>query len=237
MVSQTPPAVRIEELSKIYEESATHRAVLKSVNATFEGGQFTALLGRSGSGKSTLLNLISGIDVVSQGTIWIGEKNVTAMREQERTLLRRTMIGFVFQFFNLIPTLTAWENVSLVLELSGAKESVARVQAQEWLERVGLAHRFRDYPDRLSGGEQQRVAIARALAHNPLLILADEPTGNLDEENGAAVLDILLSLVREGNKTLIMATHSLEIVPHADAVFRVTDGHVVKESIKSLQPI
>lgn len=233
------PGVRIEQLTKIYDESATGRPVLKDVNASFEGGQFTVLLGRSGSGKSTLLNLISGIDVASQGTIWIGEQNVTMMREQERTLLRRKMIGFVFQFFNLIPTLTAWENVSLVLELSGSKESVARRQAQEWLERVGLAHRFRDYPDRLSGGEQQRVAIARALAHNPQLMLADEPTGNLDEENGAAVLDILLSLVRESNKTLIMATHSLEIVPHADDVFRVTEGHVVrdtKDTVLDYQP-
>jgi putative ABC transport system ATP-binding protein len=231
------PTVRIEQLTKIYDGSASHRAVLKDVNATFAGGKFTALLGRSGSGKSTLLNLISGIDVVSQGTIWIGEQNVTAMREQERTLLRRKMIGFVFQFFNLIPTLTAWENVSLVLELSGMKESVARAEAQTWLERVGLAHRFRDYPDRLSGGEQQRVAIARALAHNPQLILADEPTGNLDEENGEAVLEILLSLVRESNKTLIMATHSLEIIPHADAVFRVTEGHVVEDKHLRLEPI
>jgi putative ABC transport system ATP-binding protein len=231
------PAVRIEQLTKIYDESATNRPVLKDVNATFDGGKFTVLLGRSGSGKSTLLNLISGIDVASEGTIWIGDQNVTVMREQERTLLRRTMIGFVFQFFNLIPTLTAWENVSLVLELSGSKENAARAQAQEWLERVGLSHRFRDYPDRLSGGEQQRVAIARALAHNPQLILADEPTGNLDEENGAAVLDILLSLVREGNKTLIMATHSLDIVPHADAVFRVTEGHVVRDVMTGYQPV
>lgn len=231
------PTVRIEHLTKIYEESASQRAVLKDVNATFKGGAFTVLLGRSGSGKSTLLNLISGIDIATQGTIWIGEQNVTAMREQERTLLRRTMIGFVFQFFNLIPTLTAWENVSLVLELSGMKESAARSESQEWLERVGLAHRFRDYPDRLSGGEQQRVAIARALAHNPQLILADEPTGNLDEENGETVLDILLSLVREGNKTLIMATHSLEIVPHADAVFRVTEGHVVEDRHLQVEPM
>jgi len=230
------PTVRIEQLTKIYDGSASHRPVLKDVNATFDGGKFAVLLGRSGSGKSTLLNLISGIDIATEGTIWIGDKNVTVMREQERTLLRRTMIGFVFQFFNLIPTLTAWENVSLVLELSGSKESVARAQAQEWLERVGLSHRFRDYPDRLSGGEQQRVAIARALAHNPQLILADEPTGNLDEENGAAVLDILLSLVREGNKTLIIATHSLDIIPHADAVFRVMEGHVVRDAISGYQP-
>ena len=228
--------VRVEHLTKIYDESATGRPVLKDVNATFEGGKFTVLLGRSGSGKSTLLNLISGIDVPSEGSIWIDDQNVTIMREQERTLLRRKRIGFVFQFFNLIPTLTAWENVSLVMELSGTKESMARAGAQEWLERVGLSHRFRDYPDRLSGGEQQRVAIARALAHNPHLILADEPTGNLDEENGAAVLEILLSLVKENNKTLIMATHSLEIIPHADAVFRVTEGHVVRDTILGFQP-
>lgn len=226
----TAPAVRVENLTKVYDESASHRAVLKDVNATFAAGRFSALLGRSGSGKSTLFNLISGIDTPSTGAIWIGDVNVTALSEKERTLLRRRHIGFVFQFFNLIPTLTAWENVSLVLELGGMREKEARVSAQQWLERVGLAHRFRDYPDRLSGGEQQRVAIARALAHDPQLILADEPTGNLDEENGAAVLDILLSLVREGGKTLVMATHSLEIVPHADAVYRVTEGHVVADA-------
>ncbi len=230
------PAVRVENLTKVYDASASNRAVLSEVNATFAAGRFSALLGRSGSGKSTLLNLISGIDTPSTGTIWIGDTNVTALSEKERTLLRRRHIGFVFQFFNLIPTLTAWENVSLVLELGGMREKEARASAQQWLERVGLAHRFRDYPDRLSGGEQQRVAIARALAHEPQLILADEPTGNLDEENGAAVLDILLSLVREGGKTLIMATHSLEIVPHADAVYRVTEGHVVADPAPTTQP-
>ena len=188
------------------------------------------LLGRSGSGKSTLLNLISGIDLPTSGEIWIGESNVTRLSERDRTLFRRKRIGFIFQFFNLIPTLTAVENVALPLELGRMGEAGARERAALWLERVGLGNRLdRHYPDRLSGGEQQRVAIARALAHEPDLILADEPTGNLDEETGESVLALLLDLVRASNKTMIMATHSLEIVPHADQVYRVTEGRLLRD--------
>ncbi|MDQ4077396.1 MAG: ABC transporter ATP-binding protein [Chloroflexota bacterium] len=227
---QDAPHVRVESLTKIYEESHTGRHVLDNVTATFEGGRFTVLLGRSGSGKSTLLNLISGIDLPTEGDIWIGDTNVTRLSERERTLFRRRNIGFVFQFFNLIPTLTAVENVSLPLELGGTEEREAHARAAQLLERVGLGNRLDDYPDRLSGGEQQRVAIARALAHNPILILADEPTGNLDEDTGDSVLTLLLDLVREAGKTMIMATHSLEIVLHADHVFRVTDGHLVEDT-------
>jgi putative ABC transport system ATP-binding protein len=222
-------AVRVEGLTKIYDESRSGRAVLGDVNATFFTGQFSVLLGRSGSGKSTLLNLISGIDLPTRGEIWIGDVNVTRLSERERTLLRRRDIGFVFQFFNLIPTLTAGENVSLPLELGGMIEKQARKRAQTLLDRVSLANRMDDYPDRLSGGEQQRVAIARALAHQPALILADEPTGNLDEETGQTVLALLLELVRESGRTMIMATHSLEIVPYADHVFRMTEGQLVEE--------
>jgi putative ABC transport system ATP-binding protein len=222
-------AVRVEGLTKVYEESRSGRAVLRDVNATFYTGQFSVLLGRSGSGKSTLLNLISGIDLPTSGEVWIGDVNVTRLSERERTLLRRRDIGFIFQFFNLIPTLTATENVALPLELGGMNQKQASTRATNLLERVGLANRMTDYPDRLSGGEQQRVAIARALAHEPAIILADEPTGNLDEETGQTVLTLLLDLVRESGKTMIMATHSLEIVPHADHVFRMTEGHLVEE--------
>ncbi|MGB0385489.1 MAG: ABC transporter ATP-binding protein [Ardenticatenaceae bacterium] len=223
------PSVRVESLTKIYEEGASQRAVLSDVSTTFEGGKFTVLLGRSGSGKSTLLNLISGIDLATKGDIWIGDVNVTSLSERDRTLLRRYHVGFVFQFFNLIPTLTAAENVSLPLELGGMKEEQAYRRSQDLLERVGLGDRLDDYPDRLSGGQQQRVAIARALAHDPVLILTDEPTGNLDEETGVSVLRLLLKLVREGGKTLIMATHSLEVVPYADHVFQVTEGNLVED--------
>ncbi len=223
------PSVRVEGLTKVYEQSTSGRHVLDQVSATFEGGRFSVLLGRSGSGKSTLLNLISGIDLPTTGQIWIGDVNVTRLSEQERTLFRRRYIGFVFQFFNLIPTLTAVENVSLPVELSGVAEREARRRAAALLERVGLGSRLADFPDRLSGGEQQRVAIARALANDPALILADEPTGNLDEESGDTVLSLLLTLVRESGKTLLMATHSLEIVPLADHVYRVTEGQLVQD--------
>ena len=221
------PSVRVQSLTKVYQESASQRAVLSEVDTSFEAGKFTVLLGRSGSGKSTLLNLISGIDLPTNGDIWIGDVNVTKLSERDRTLLRRYHIGFVFQFFNLIPTLTAGENVSLPLELAGVGEREARKRAASLLDRVGLGDRLDDYPDRLSGGQQQRVAIARALAHDPILLLADEPTGNLDEETGLAVLQLLLDLVREAGKTLIMATHSLEVVPFADYVYNVTEGNLV----------
>ncbi|MBA3532621.1 MAG: ABC transporter ATP-binding protein [Ardenticatenales bacterium] len=229
MQPSTASTIRVEALTKIYEESRTGRAVLNNVSATFVPGRFSVLLGRSGSGKSTLLNLISGIDLPTSGNIWFGELNVTQFSEHERTLLRRHQIGIIFQFFNLIPTLTAVENVALPLELGGTGERHARQQAAEWLEKVGLGDHLDTFPDRLSGGEQQRVAIARALSHEPQLILADEPTGNLDEETGEAVLAILLDLVHASGKTLLMATHSLEIVPHADHVFRVTEGHLVED--------
>lgn len=223
----TAPSVRIQSLTKTYQEGASQRAVLSEVNTSFEAGKFTVLLGQSGSGKSTLLNLISGIDLPTTGDIWIGDVNVTQLSERNRTLLRRYHIGFVFQFFNLIPTLTAGENVSLPLELAGVGERQARKQAASLLDRVGLGDRSDDYPDRLSGGEQQRVAIARALAHDPILLLADEPTGNLDEGTGLTVLKLLLELVREAGKTLIMATHSLEVLPFADYVYNVTEGKLV----------
>lgn len=224
------PTVRIESLTKIYDESKTQRAVLNKLDITFEAGKFSVLLGRSGSGKSTLLNLISGIDLPTEGDIWIADVNITQLSERERTLLRRKHIGFIFQFFNLIPTLTAGENISLPIELAGGNESQARQRALDLLERVGLEDRFDDYPDQLSGGEQQRIAIARALAHDPVLIVADEPTGNLDEETAEAVLKLLLDLVREVGKTLIIATHSLEIVPYADHVFRMKDGQLAEET-------
>jgi putative ABC transport system ATP-binding protein len=231
--TEMAPTVRIESLTKIYEESKTQRAVLNNLDITFEAGKFSVLLGRSGSGKSTLLNLISGIDLPTEGQIWIADVNVTRLSERERTLLRRKHIGFIFQFFNLIPTLTAGENISLPIELAGGSERLARQRAQELLERVGLGDHFDDYPDRLSGGEQQRVAIARALAHDPVLIVADDPTGNLDEETAEAVLELLLNLVRAVGKTLIMATHSLEIVPYADHVFRMKDGQLVEETSRA----
>ncbi len=200
------------------------RAVLHDVNIEFERGEFVVLLGKSGSGKSTLLNLLGGIDTPSSGAISIAGIGLTALPEHNRTLFRRKNIGFIFQFYNLLPTLTVGENVLLPLELNGAADRAGQRHAIELLDRVGLADRRDSYPDRLSGGEQQRVAIARALVHDPLLILADEPTGNLDADTGRTVLELLDTLTRQAGKNLVMATHSGEAIGYADRVFRIEDG-------------
>jgi putative ABC transport system ATP-binding protein len=223
------PIVCIDNLSKSFEEGGSSRSVLDGVTGKFLSGEFVVILGKSGSGKSTLLNLISGIEKPSSGAIAINGLEITSLKERERTLFRRDHIGFVFQFFNLIPTLTVLENVTLPQELAGRTASQVSVHATALLDRVGLADRQDTFPDKLSGGEQQRVAIARALAHDPLLVLADEPTGNLDEETGALVLNLLLELTRSAHKTLIMATHNPEVVPLADRVFSIHDGRLVTE--------
>ncbi len=203
--------------------------VLQNAHAEFEPGQMTVILGRSGSGKSTLLNLISGIDAPDSGQIWVDGRDLTALSERDRTLFRRARIGFIFQFFNLIPTLTVGENVSLPLELNRVPRTEARGKAEALLDSVGLLDRWNTFPEKLSGGEQQRVALARALVHDPLLILADEPTGNLDEETGSQVLSLLTRLAREQDRTLLMVTHSQEAASHADRVLRLTHGQLVEE--------
>jgi putative ABC transport system ATP-binding protein len=220
--------VQLENLRKEFQEGDVQRCVLQDITLQFEAGEFVVLLGRSGSGKSTLLNLISGIDQPSAGTILINGQAITELDERSRTLFRRDQIGFVFQFFNLIPTLTVLENVTLPQELAGISPQVAQQSAVNLLERVGLSDRLYTYPDKLSGGQQQRVAIARALAHDPRLILADEPTGNLDEETGERVLHLLLDLTRDCKKTLIMATHNPDIARLADRVLRVQDGYLTR---------
>jgi putative ABC transport system ATP-binding protein len=211
-------------LSKSYQEGSRTRWVLHEACISIHPGEFIAILGKSGSGKSTLLNLISGIDRTDSGEIWLGGQNMTAMDDHQRTLFRRKNIGFIFQFFNLIPTLTVWENVILPLELSGMIEDEHSHLAEKLLEDVGLEERTQTFPDRLSGGEQQRVAIARALVHNPLLVLADEPTGNLDEDTGRQILTLLDRLTRQAGKNLILVTHSREAAGIADRVFTLRDG-------------
>lgn len=205
------------------------RHVLRSANAEFYSGEFVAILGKSGTGKSTLLNLISGIDYPDSGTLWLEETNLTALTEQQRTLFRRSSVGFIFQFFNLLPTLTVWENVILPLELLGKTSPTDLANAAELLEQVGLPDRHKTFPDRLSGGEQQRVAIARALVHDPLLVLADEPTGNLDEETGRQVLALLDRLTRQAGKNLIMVTHNAEAASYADRILYLREGQFTAE--------
>jgi putative ABC transport system ATP-binding protein len=219
--------VRLENLSKRYKEGGRNRSVLQDVNAEFAPGESVAILGKSGSGKSTLLNLISGIDLVDGGSIWVDGQSLTDFDERQRTLYRRQNIGFVFQFFNLIPTLTVWENVVLPLELAGVPNGEIEHRAESLLEAVGLLDRRETFPDRLSGGEQQRVAIARALVHDPLLVLADEPTGNLDEETGRQVMSLLDRLTRQKGKNLILVTHSAEAAAYADRVLTLRDGTLV----------
>jgi putative ABC transport system ATP-binding protein len=221
------PILQIRDLTKHYEEGNQSRSILNHVNLEIETGEFFVLLGKSGSGKSTLLNLISGIDRADGGQVIIGETDIIALDEKRQTLFRRDHIGIIFQFFNLIPTLTVLENIMLPSELRGINRQKIEQSARRLLERVGLADRADTFPDKLSGGEQQRVAIARALVHEPILVLADEPTGNLDEDTGRNVLKLLLELTRDAGKTLVMATHNPEIIPLADRVCRIHEGKLV----------
>lgn len=218
--------VRLEDLGKNFKEGPHTRVVLRSINATFARGESVAIVGESGSGKSTLLNLISGIDRVDRGSIWVDGQNLTTLDERQRTLFRRHHIGFVFQFFNLLPTLTVEENVVLPLELNGINGMGATERAYDLLDAVGLADRGDSFPDRLSGGEQQRVAIARALTHDPRLVLADEPTGNLDEETGHHILGLLDRLTRHAGKNLILVTHSRDAAAYADRMLYLTEGRL-----------
>ncbi len=221
--------LRFQDLTKSYYEGDIRRVVLQNAHAEFHAGEITAILGKSGSGKSTLLNLISGIDEPDSGQIWVDGQDLTTLPERERTLFRRSRIGFVFQFFNLIPTLTVGENVTLPLELNRVPRTQANEKARELLDAVELLERWDTFPEKLSGGEQQRVALARALVHEPLLILADEPTGNLDEETGAQMMSLLARLTREQNGTLLMVTHNPEAAAHADRVLRLTHGQLIAE--------
>ena len=221
--------VRIENLSKAYAEGGQVRAILQDANATFQEGEFVAIRGRSGSGKSTLLNLLAAIDRPTSGDIYINGACLTQLSPRDRTLFRRDNIGFVFQFFNLIPTLSVLENVLLPAELAGAQAANGSARrALELLDRVGLADRRDAFPDKLSGGEQQRVAIARALVRNPRLVLADEPTGNLDDNTGQAVMALLSEMTHQQGKTLVMVTHSHKLAALADRVLTIEAGKIVE---------
>ena len=211
---QRSPLVRLDRVSKDYREGEESRHVLRETSATFAEGELVAVRGRSGSGKSTLLNLVAGTCL-------------SRLRADERTLFRRDHLGFVFQFFNLIPTLTVLENVQLPAELGGRTPAAAAAKARALLAEVGLEGRSATFPDRLSGGEQQRVAIARALVQDPRLVLADEPTGNLDDATGRAVLDLLDRVTRRAGRTLVLVTHSAQVAAMADRAFAIEDGHVV----------
>jgi putative ABC transport system ATP-binding protein len=216
--------VKINNVTKSFTEGSKKRKVLDNISQDIYEGEIVILLGKSGSGKSTVLNLLSGVDLPDSGSIFIRDNEINELSETERTILRREEIGFVFQFFNLIPTLTVEENLLLPLELNGKDSYESRIE--EMLSKVGLDDRVNSYPDVLSGGEQQRIAIARALIHDPSIILADEPTGNLDYENGAKIIELLDDLVRSRNKTMIMATHSKELIGIADRILSIKNGKI-----------
>jgi putative ABC transport system ATP-binding protein len=219
------PLVRLTRVGKDYAEGGESRRVLHDAELAVAEGEFVAIRGRSGSGKSTVLNLIAGIDRPSSGEVVVDGVPLGSLTPTERTRFRRDHVGIVFQFFNLIPTLDVLENVLLPAELAGDRS--ARARALELIDRVGLAERAASFPDRLSGGEQQRVAIARALVRGPRLVLADEPTGNLDDASSAVVLRLLDSLTRQAGRTLLLATHSREVAALADRVLTIEHGRIV----------
>ena len=218
--------ILLADIFKAYDDSGEQRVIFDRMTTMFASGQFSVIMGKSGVGKSSLLNLISGIDLPGAGSITIGSNKVSQMDDTRRTIFRRQHIGFVYQFFNLIPVLTVLENVTLVAELDGQPRTRSKDSAVRLLEKVGLADRCSHYPDKLSGGEQQRVAIVRSLVNDPDIILADEPTGNLDQETGKIILDMITTLAGEKGKTLIMVTHSPEALAYADKVYTVA-GHTL----------
>ena len=215
-------------LTKRYEEGNEARSVIERADAYIHRGEFVALAGPSGSGKTTLLNLISGIDTPTSGDVLINSVPITKLSEKDRTLFRRKNIGFVFQFFNLIPTLSVRENLLLPLQLNSFPSAESDERVNDLLERVGMGDRIDSYPDRLSGGEKQRVAIARALVHDPPLILADEPTGNLDADTGMTILSLLKSLIDGSGKTMVIVSHSDVVAGMADRVLAMEDGKLVE---------
>ena len=223
--------IQAQKLTKVYGSGSTAVTALDHVNITIKEGEFVAIMGPSGCGKSTLLHLLGGLDKPSEGDVLIAGHNLVDLKDDKLTELRRRKIGFVFQFFNLIPVLNAVENAALPVTLDGVKPAEARAKAEEWLTRFGLADRFVNRPDQLSGGQQQRVAIARALVADPELILADEPTGNLDTRSGDEIASLLRDVSKKYNRTVVMVTHDPRIAAYADRIIFLKDGKVVDETL------
>jgi putative ABC transport system ATP-binding protein len=218
------PLVVVEDVVKRFDQAGV--VALDGVSMSMTRGEIVALVGASGSGKSTLLNILGGIDAATSGRVVVGGRDVTLASDRDMVRLRRTLIGIVFQFFNLMPTLTVMENVTLPAELAGVREHDARMRAERLLDAVGMRARATHRPHELSGGEMQRTAIARALINEPALLLADEPTGNLDSRNGAVVLDLLRGLSRERSTALLIATHDATVAASADRIIEMRDGRV-----------
>ena len=214
-------------------DTGTHRVeILRGIDFEVPAGQFVAIMGASGSGKSTLLGLLAGLDAPTTGRIVIDRQDITGLSEDKLAVVRGRKIGFVFQSYQLIPTLTAEENVLLPYELAGGDVSAGTVRARELLESVGLSDRLDHYPVQLSGGEQQRVALARAFMGRPPILMADEPTGNLDSANGAHVLDLLITLNRREGTTLVLVTHDISLTSHADRIITLRDGMIIADEVR-----
>jgi putative ABC transport system ATP-binding protein len=221
--------VEVTGLTKVYGSGDTAVTALDHVDLSVEAGEFVAIMGPSGCGKSTLLNLVGGLDKPTSGTVRIGGQDIAEMDDVTVTKLRRRRLGFVFQSFNLIPVLDAAENAALPLTLDGVALPEARKRAQEWLVKVGLDERLHNRPDQLSGGQQQRVAVARALVTDPDLILADEPTGNLDSKSGDEIAELLRLASSEWNRAIVMVTHDIRIASHAGRIVLMRDGRIVND--------
>ncbi|MEU5973998.1 ABC transporter ATP-binding protein [Streptomyces sp. NPDC047315] len=223
----TTVAARATDLSKVYGQGETQVVALDRVTVDFNQAEFTAIMGPSGSGKSTLMHCVAGLDTFSSGSVRIGETELGSLKDKQLTQLRRDKIGFIFQAFNLLPTLTALENITLPMDIAGRKPD------KQWLnnviDMVGLSGRLSHRPTQLSGGQQQRVAVARALASQPEIIFGDEPTGNLDSRSGAEVLGFLRNSVRELGQTVVMVTHDPVAASYADRVIFLADGRIVDE--------
>ena len=223
--------IQTQNLTKIYGTGATAVTALDHVNLTVEPGEFVAVMGPSGCGKSTLLHLAGGLDRPSEGEVFIDGQSLAGLPDDALTELRRRRIGFIFQFFNLIPVLDALENTALPLLLDNAKPAEARERAAQWLERFDLSGRLHNRPDQLSGGQQQRVAVARALVAEPSLILADEPTGNLDTRASDEIAGLLRQVSKEWGRTVIMVTHDPRIAAYADRIIFLKDGRIADETV------
>lgn len=228
--------VKIENATRSYKVGTVETQALRGVNLSIENGEFTALVGPSGSGKTTLLQLIGCLDQPTSGSVWIDGKDVTRLNRNQRADMRRGHIGFIFQFFALIPTLTAYENVEMPLLLNGNSPKERRDRVMELLKAVDLVDRAKNRPDQLSGGQQQRIAIARALAPKPALILADEPTANLDTENGKQVMQTMEKLNKDTGVTFVFATHDPRVIQYARRVITLRDGLIVANNEDEKNP-
>ena len=224
------PLVITDNLTKVYGSGPAAITALDGVSLHIQPGEFVAVMGPSGCGKSTLLHLIGGLDAPTQGGVTLESQELTSLSDDDLTLIRRRQIGFIFQFFNLIPVLSAEENAALPLMLDGVQPAIARERARSWLNRVGMGARVHHRPNQLSGGEQQRVAIARALVIEPMLILADEPTGNLDSRSGEEIVGLLRQAVDDWGKTVLMVTHDPRIASFADRIVFLKDGRIIDET-------